>query len=254
MNSYFFTALLFVACASLTFAQPTDKKWKLKFEDNFDGPSLDTTKWTFGFGWGLNSGAFDETNRKQNLTLKDGMIVFKGEESNGKYYSAAINTRNKMIMKYGYWEIRAQVSKNVSGCDAGFWQKLNNDTWPPELDIFEFMGTDRRQSMNIHWKDNGHKEDQTFFDGGDLTSGFHAFGLETSKNYIHFYTDGKLTREITRNKYPQFFAVWETDPAYTIMNIHLSNRYKVFGQVDPSSLPVFMHVDYFRMYEEINAK
>lgn len=249
MKKILFTALLIAAGASLTYAQPSGKKWKLKFEDNFNGPVLDTTKWTFGFGWGLNSGSFEETNRKENLTFKDGMIVFQAAESNGKYYSAAINTRNKMVMNYGYWEIRAKVSKNVPGCDAGFWQKLNNDSWPPELDIFEFMGTDRRQAMNIHWRENGHKEDQTYYDGGDLTLDWHTFGLETAQDYIRFYTDGKLVREVTRIKYPQFFAAWETDAAYTIMNIHLSNRYKVFGQVDSALLPVFMHVDYFRMYE-----
>lgn len=227
---------------------PKGKKWHLKFEDNFDGNSLDTLKWNFGFGWGLNSGAFDESNRPDNLQIKDGIAVIKGEETDGKYYSAAINTRNKMVSKYGYWEIRAKLSHNNSGCDAGFWQKLNNDNWPPELDIFEFMGTDRRQAMNIHWKKDGHKEDQTFYDGGDLTTGFHVFGLERSEKYIRFYTDGKVVREVSRKWYPEFFEAWDADVVYTIINIHLSNRYKVFGQVDTSRLPVYLHVDYFRIY------
>lgn len=246
-----FASILFCICTCLLQAQPNDKKWKLIFEDNFEGSTLDTTKWSFGFGWGINSSAFEENNRPQNLTFKDNMAILKAEEENGTYYSAAINTRNKMVMQYGYWEIRARISKNISGVDFGFWQKKNHDKWPPELDIYEFMGTDKRQSTNIHWSDNGHKENQDYYDGGDFTKDFHVFGLETQKEYIRFYTDGKMVREITREQSPIFFGNWNEDAAYTIINIHLSNRYEVFGKVDASNLPVYMYVDYFRMYEAL---
>lgn len=241
---------------SLLAQPPSGKNWKLKFEDNFDGVTLDLTKWSFGFGWGTNSGSFSEKNRPSNLTFQNGFAVIKAESENNVYYSAAINTRNKMVLKRGYWEARIRVSQNVSGCIPAFWQKLNSDIWPPEVDIMEYFGIQKTQSVTVHYKNQAgeNKQSGSTYNGGDMTTDFHVYGLEFNEQYLRWFTDGKLVREITPQTHPDFFNQWREEDKYTMLNIHLTDNYTWLGKVDKSKLPFYMYIDYFRIYEEVPTK
>lgn len=82
--------------AGIGMAQPTGSTWVTTFEDYFDGTTLNTNKWSYGFGWGQNSGAFAETTRPENVTISNGTLKIKIECDNG-YKSGSINTRNKFF-------------------------------------------------------------------------------------------------------------------------------------------------------------
>lgn len=250
------TWLCFIAAAvvfgSLTdgMAAPPGDGWRLLYNDEFDGPSLDESKWSFGFGWGTNSGSFGESNRRENLRFENGMAVLKAECADGTYYSAAINTKGKMMQRYGYWEVRAKVSAHVSGVLPAFWQKLAHEDWPPELDIYEFFGTQTKQAATIHWDEGGHRQSGSKVDIGDMTADFHVIGLEYAPDYIRWWTDGEIIREITPSSHGAFFSQWDDDDVYSMINIHVTDKYHWLGSVDKSKLPVYVWVDYFRMYTD----
>jgi beta-glucanase (GH16 family) len=250
--SFVFAGLFTSIAAQL----PSGKNWQIRYEDNFDGPTLDLSKWSFGFGWGTNSGSFSEKNRPSNLTFENGMAVIKAESENDTYYSAAINTRSKMVVKNGYWEAKIKVSKNVSGCIPAFWQKLNSDIWPPEVDIMEYFGTQKTQSLTVHYKNlaGENKQSGSSYNGGDMTSDFHVYGLEFNEQYLRWFTDGKMVREITQQSHPDFFRQWTGEEKYTMLNIHLTDKYTWLGKVDKSKFPFYMYIDYFRIYEEVPTK
>jgi beta-glucanase (GH16 family) len=243
----FATTILLASVQLVPAAPPAGAGYQLLFAEEFDNiTSLSQTKFKFGFGWGTNSGAFSESNREQNLSFADGCIIFKAEDDGG-YKSAAINTKQNMKMKYGYWEVRSRVDKHVSGVLPAFWQKLTSEAWPPELDIYEFFGTNGKQAMTIHWSSGSHQQAGSQVDIGSAAE-FHVYGLEYTKDYIRWITDGKVIREITPSSHGTFFSQWSGGDIYTMLNIHMTDKYGWLGSVDRSKLPVRMYVDYFRMY------
>ena len=90
---------------------PAPAGWKLVWNDEFDGPDIDKTKWDFdrgnGFqtpdskqyvsGWGNDELEF-YTNRPENAFIKDGMLHLRAIKESYKgfqYTSARLNSRKK---------------------------------------------------------------------------------------------------------------------------------------------------------------
>ena len=128
-------AALALLSVGASFADPPSNfsGWELVFEDNFDGTSLDKTKWNPTYNWGPthNHRAYCA---EENVIVSDGTLKLKGEKkvhpnANGKkakfnnkeipvdYTSGAIDTKNHFEVKYGYIEGRFKAP----------WQK---GTWP----------------------------------------------------------------------------------------------------------------------------
>ena len=123
--------------------------WTMVFNDEFDGNSLDKSKWNPTYNWGHthNHRAYCV---EENVSVSDGLLRIKGEakrhpqapatcKSGDKTYSldytsGAIDTRGKFEVKYGYIEGRFKMPKQL-GTWPAFWTL--QDGWPPEIDIFE---------------------------------------------------------------------------------------------------------------------
>ena len=241
-------ALVVLVLISFSLSAAPPDGYELVFRDEFEGHSLDLSKWTFGFGWGLNSGSFSEHNRSQNLTFDGNNAILKAEEVNGQWYSAAINSKNKMTMRYGYWETRVKISGHAPGVLPAFWQKQNHEGWPPELDIFEFFGTDTRLAATIHYQ--GGSSGQSF-DFGDMSGEYHVYGLEYTADFIKWYLNDSVYRTITPTSHSTFFNQWNNDAIYSMFSIHVTDKYGWLGEPDASKMPVYMYVDYFRMYQPV---
>jgi len=246
--------LLLLLTAGYAAAQPAGSTWTLSFEDTFDGTALNTTKWSQGFGWGAKSDAFDETTRPENATVSNGTLKIKMECVGTAYWSGAINTRNKFSQRYGYWEARIKVPTGTAGLLPAFWMKHNDDKWPPELDILEVFGTDRRAAFTVHygpaWPNN--KSSGTTWDGGDLSTAFHTFGVEWDANAVKWYVDGTVRRTYARPEADEFLNQWNdhTAGAYMMLNIHAKNATWMGGNLSCSNLPRIMEVDYVRAYQK----
>src|SRR5258708_3887122 len=79
--------------------------WNLVWADEFNGPTIDSSKWSFdlgGKGWGNNE-LQTYTARTANVDLADGSLVIKvlketytgGDSITRNYTSARLLTRNK---------------------------------------------------------------------------------------------------------------------------------------------------------------
>ena len=118
MRKKYIAALLI---ASVAFADPPAnfRGWNLVFEDNFDGTSLDKSKW----GPTHNHRAYCA---EENVIVSDGTLKLKGEKRthpdaagrtakfNNKeipvdYTSGAIDTKNHFEVKYGYIQGRIKA-------------------------------------------------------------------------------------------------------------------------------------------------
>lgn len=189
--------------------------WTMVFNDEFDGNSLDKSKWNPTYNWGHthNHRAYCV---EENVSVSDGFLRIKGEakrhpeapatcKSGDKTYSldytsGAIDTRGKFEVKYGYIEGRFKMPKQL-GTWPAFWTL--QDGWPPEIDIFEVPHARNLHHYYLHYTktdwyaSHGSAWDHEASFGGqhtgpDKSADFHTYGLEWNDQYLNFYFDDKL--------------------------------------------------------------
>ena len=213
-----FVVLLAAIAVSFSFAEPPANfsGWEKVFEDNFDGTSLDKTKWNPTYNWGPthNHRAYCA---EENVIVSDGTLKLKGEkkthpDANGRkakfnnkeipvdYTSGAIDTRGHFEVKYGYIEGRFKAPSQ-KGTWPAFWTL--QDGWPPEIDILEIPASRKQHHYYLHYTDpswysghgsawdheasfGGHKDDDV-----DRSADFHNYGVEWDESTLSFYFDDK---------------------------------------------------------------
>ncbi len=225
------------------------QQYKLVWKDDFDGPSLDLTKWNYRFNGAIRQYAV-VSSKTVTTDGKGNLVIATVKDKDGKYYVGQAGTQGIFETKFGYFECRAKVNKTI-GPHTAFWLQtpdINNTGDDPkkygaEIDIFEFhMKTPETVHHNIHW--NGytkgiHKQVGTEISYPSIKEGFHTFGLEwTDKEYI-FYVDGKET--------------WRTGEAISHRNeyIVLSAELTGFGgDYTRGVYPDSILYDYVRVYKK----
>lgn len=207
--------------------------WRLIWNDEFDGNSIDRTKWDHEVDcWGGgNNERQCYTNRATNSYVSNGNLYLtaKRERYTGSqngctatqgctntmdYTSARLRTRNSPTgsWKYGRFEIRAKLPKGDFLWPA-IWM-LPTDwvygNWAAsgEIDIMEARGQETRvTSSALHyggvWPNNRYittgKKTYNF----DFSQDFHVFSLEWEEQEIRIYVDDTLqwTVDLNRNWY-----------------------------------------------------
>lgn len=208
---------------------------KVSFQDEFDGTSLDTSK------WGYQYGCFDPAQRSQaqytdspdNVSVHDGHLNLTARYSpmktkwdgsqvprtckNGDatydapFTSGMITTKTKdgkvLYAAPGtgfYAEARVKLPAGRSSWSA-FWGTGTKGGWPDngEIDIFESKGYDPSFLMsNIHTPRAGNpkktQQHQGAMHGDTATSQseWHTYGLLKTADAIEFYFDGQMTHRV----------------------------------------------------------
>lgn len=209
--------------------------YKLTFSDEFDGNSLDTSK------WGYQYGCFDPAQRSQvnytdspeNVSVHDGYLSLTARYSPTKtkwdgsqiprtckdgstvydapFTSGMITTKTKdgtvLYAAPGtgfYAEARIKLPSARSSW-AAFWGTGTKGGWPGngEIDIFEAKGYDPSFLMsNVHTPRIGNPKKTTQHQGmmhGDTAtsqSEWHTYGLLKTADAIEFFFDGQMTHRV----------------------------------------------------------
>ncbi|MFZ4583097.1 MAG: Ig-like domain-containing protein, partial [Paludibacter sp.] len=128
-------SLITATCAVVV--TKTDLPYQLVWSDEFDGTSLDLTKWSYetgGGGFGNQEKQY-YTNRPENLRFENGSLVIEAKKevySGNNYTSARINTRDKVAYAYGKFEARISLPAG-KGTWPAFWMMGSSITyarWP----------------------------------------------------------------------------------------------------------------------------
>ena len=128
------------------------QNYKLVFEDNFDGPVLDRSRWNVELhepGW-VNEELQEYVDSEENVFLRDGKLLIRPvktvhEDGHVSYTSGRISTQWKHDFTYGLFEARLRVPKG-KGFLPAFWLMTTDEDrygqWPEcgEIDIMEIMG------------------------------------------------------------------------------------------------------------------
>lgn len=254
------------------------------WSDEFNGNSLDTSKWTYdtgngfwvpdpGFwvsGWGNNE-LEDYTSRTQNVWVANGFLHIKAQQESYEgydYTSGRIKTMDRFSKKYGRFEFRAKLPAGT-----GFWPALwmlpQNSPyggWPNsgEIDVMENNGSKPNQVGGaIHFGGAGGNDvyfgATCYLPNGDSVTNFHTYALEWTPAAIRWYVDDQLydTEDnwwsnigTSSDTYP--FPAPFDQPFYILMNLAIGGNYlgnPSTNQIN-ASLPGEMVVDFVRVFDE----
>ncbi|MBO2942406.1 family 16 glycosylhydrolase [Paenibacillus sp. F411] len=214
--------------------------WTLAFNDEFNGSSLDTTKWNYNWPWGNIADHSDEVLRSSNISVGGGSLAIKANKEGNTWYSGLIQTNGKFNQQYGYWEARIKSAPG-NGFLTAFWTKTEA-VWPPEIDVMEVLGNDPyKLHMTQHYINSS---GNYVGDGGSWTSssnladGYHVYGVEWNASQIKWYVDGVLRRTTPNNVY---------QPLYTLLNVHVGMDWT--GDPQDSNTR-YAYVDWVRVWKK----
>lgn len=249
---------------------PTDKGWKLKWSDEFNGKKLNEDVWTYDLGTGYSGWGNNElqsyTDKKENIRVKNGKLIIhamKQRHGFSDYTSARIKTMDKKTFRYGKIEARFKVKKgNQDGVWPAFWMMGNDGLpWPAcgELDIMEHANNRPYASGAIHWMArstnmmysgmfNGHVYK---YPGGRKKgiNKWHTYGIVWGANHIDWYVDNEIyfSADIRDSNADEF-----RDKFYFLLNLAIGSKrtgYTGFTGPKKSFKNATMYVDYVRVYE-----
>ncbi len=186
-----------VVLHSLAAVQPIGPagNWNLVFDDEFNGSSLDTTKWIPGwFGTGTtgpvntsedacySSSNVSESGGVLNLNLVHQSSSCAGH--NEPYTGSLVRSDGLFSFTYGFVEARMYLPGNGSVANWPAWW-TDGQNWPTdgEMDVLEGLGG------QACW----HFHDPSGGPGGCASgnySGWHTFGADWEPGIVTYYYDG----------------------------------------------------------------
>ncbi len=249
--------------------------FSLVWSDEFDGSTLDTTKWT-GFrcnseksvvrqgGW-WNTDFASVKNGNLNITAEYYPKGYEGGKAG--WYSCGLCTTGLFEQTYGYFEVRCILPKGV-GLWSAFWMLPqdfsrtigNGGTDGAELDVMESPNYHYKLSdnvnvvtSNIHIDGYG-KEEQSkcvatpFIEANDPYEEFNTYGVEwNDKEYI-FYINGVETGRTD-------FGGTSRVPQYLLLTTEVGGKNGIAGTswagdaLSADAKPTDFVVDYVRVYQ-----
>lgn len=206
-----------------------EAKWELKFEDNFDGTTLDLNKWHLKYAPGsLSTEIVDVYYSPDNIKLENGIckIIPKKETINRKavnwlsdttivgdgkvnireytYTSGCMDSNEQY--HYGKYEARCKIPKG-KGLWPAFWMYGETNKVNNEIDVFEFWNEEnvfgkynlKKLSMVNHMTVHYNKKmSGKSYVGPDYSLDFHTFTVIWDSTKIEWYVDGELKRVHTK--------------------------------------------------------
>ena len=208
-----------------------NQPWTLAFDDEFNGTSIDLTKWSVNEGRQMNN----VTLHGSNVAVAGGNLVLTlaSSSSGGGVSSGATDGAGSgayMLPVGGY--VEARVNFPGSGTTIYNWPAwwISGVNWPAdgENDIAEGLG---QLTENYH-SSSGAANHGPF--GGTWSSAFHVYGLYRKASSAVAYWDGKLVVEYATND--------TGAPESLLANVGSGNT-GVYGAGSQ------VHVDYVRAWE-----
>lgn len=257
--------------SSVAFSQQksgTDSKGlKLVWSDEFDGKSLDYSKWGVeqnAFGGG-NQELQIYTDRSKNVRVENGHLVIEAHRDNAnisgtgrEYSSGRIRTKHRGDWQYGRIEVRAKMPIG-QGIWPAIWMLPTDEKYggwaaSGEIDIMEYLGQKPNEVLGtLHygggWPRNAYSGDSIKLKNGTFNDEFHTFAIEWQKGKIAWLLDGKPWQTQTKwhsenGKYPAPF-----DQRFHLL-LNLSVGGHLAGNPDGNTkFPQKFLVDYVRVYQ-----
>jgi hypothetical protein len=177
--------------------------YTVSFHDEFS--SFNSAIWQRQLAWGdrsIDSNSEAECYLEDNVTVSGGILTLTAKQdpvicpkSNlvKPYTSGEINSMNSFSQQYGYFAIRAKLPSGA-GTWPAFWLMPMDASWPPEIDIFEFIGDPTKIVTTYHWLDgnNQHQMDGTGSTIADSSADYHVYAIDWTPGSLKWMVDGQV--------------------------------------------------------------
>ena len=244
---------------------PVPGDWKLTFEDTFDGPAIDETKWSLPPKpersiWDRNS-----LNLADHSYVEDGCLKLKVSKLQGfqtdderlkdkTYANGFVRSLDKFAQLYGYFEARLKLP-DVQGMWPAFWMMPDRGVGTKdrrstadggmEFDIYEQLARfgPFRTNIAFHW--DGYGKDHKSFGTDRIyyqcdAEGYVTAGLLWEPGRLTWYYNG------------QQVAVYENERVASVPGfLKLTMPTGGWGDcpVDESKLPATFDIDWVRVWQ-----
>ena len=252
-------ALSAVGCSSDP--QGDTRPWEMVWADEFDGATLDDSKWKIDTGASFGTSQLDfDTTRPENIAVTGGNLVITARKesfSGQPYTSGRMETQGKFERTYGKFEVRLKMPHG-QGMWPAFWllgSDYDTAGWPGcgEIDVMENRGS---ELSTIHGSLHGpgysgggaFTEAYTLAGGAQFTDDFHTFGIEWEPGVLRWYVDGQLYQTRTSDTLARS-KTWVFDDKSFFMILDLAVGGIYGGDPDANTpFPQQMLVDYVHVY------
>lgn len=253
----YFVCTLLMCGIQVVSAQLPPGDWSLVWEDNFDGSTLDATKWGFRTENYRATRHHDGNTiywrwENDNVSVANSKLVLKNTRittSVDTVLAAAISSMNLFESTYGYYEARIKIAPTADGCHTAFWLQSrttgsvgDGGSDGAEIDVLESAFLTNRYNTAVHWDGYGeyHQSWGTRVEANVHDGAYHTYGLEWSPDYYKFYFDGQLKS------------------TYTEIGVSNSLEYIILstgaswgeGNAHKGSFPNHAYVDYVKVYKD----
>jgi beta-glucanase (GH16 family) len=238
-----------------------DSGWRLAFRDEFDGPELDSSRWSTCYHYAvveesvLRCGLGDAptgVNEPDNVSILSGTVRLEvAKESrtlNGRSFEhtfGMLSSHAGFTFTHGYAEMRARFPAGKGNWPA-FWLMPDSKAWPPEIDVVEWLGREPNVVHGtVHFNDRSGKKSSNSgqFSGPDYSSDFHLYAVRWTPDEIVWYVDGK-----------EFHRTAESVPneaMYLLLTSGFGAPDSWGGPIDASTpFPNFYVIDYVRVWQQ----
>ncbi len=224
---------------------PIPTTWRLVFSEDFNGISLDPSKWSAA--WDGITGVYGPVNTAEtacydsaNLSFPgDGtlhmQLISKQETCKGAirpYAGALIHSNGNFQFSYGLYEVYAYLPAAPDGTIAN-WPAIWSDGqhWPRDGEIDTMEGLSGKACFNFHYQ----RRSASPICPARNYIGWHTFASDWEPGSITYYYDGVQVGQITTGI--------TSAPEYLILN------YTQGSWGGPTSVPATMQIDYVRVWQ-----
>lgn len=216
--------------------------WNLVWHDEFDTDLIDKERWNV-----VEAPSFKNNELQyyisENVLVKDGHLILtshKQNYENSLYTSGAVNTKDKLEIKYGKVEVKARTPRG-KGIFPAIWLLSSENDYLPEIDIMEMLGDEPTKIwMVYHWQSDKTMREYSFFEGPDFTQEFHIYSIEWDETGIRWMIDNDLKFQID---------ISPSESLYLYINTAIGGNWP--GNPDQSAVfPQYFEIDYVRVLEK----
>lgn len=245
------------------------KEWRLIWQDEFNGKSVNLKKWNTLTRETSKHGELQYYIPDELYTEGGNLVIRSSKRSFGSqsFTSGRLDTKDKLAITYGRFEIRAKLPVGKGLWPAHWLYPQNRDwameyvmseavangkessipefrPWYTEIDIMEFLGHEPNIFYGTfhYYSFKGEKRSSTVTYRADFSfaDDFHIFALEWEPDAIRWYIDGKLVHTATEGV--------PHAPHYLILNTAVGGSWP--GNPDSTTIfPQYHLIDYVRVYQ-----
>ena len=244
---------------------PEGISWKLHWHDEFDGVSVDTSKWTVLDAHLIKNNELQYYD-PEDVYLENGSLILRsrqhdppvirphpdGHDAAFEFTSGLVESPGLFSHTYGWIEIRAKLP-STQGIWPAHWmlgESFPRIGWPRcgEIDIMEFLGHDVDTVHFSRHFGNPYTHRGTSYSGPDFSRDFHTYALHWTAEEMSWFVDGTLRYRTSLADSREIYQ----QPFYLILNTAVGGHWP--GPPDHTTVfPQYHEIDYVRWYVESEA-